>query len=92
LPLHYRFLYVHTEDPGNEVPITGNLVPGTTATTGMVVGARALPWDTLGTGIQNTFQDIIIQRSGTASAPDSLPAPPAVPPGTPWGAGLRRTF
>ena len=85
LPLHYRFLYAHPDDPGNEIPVTGNLVPGTTATTGMVVGARVLPWDTFGTIVQNTFQDVIIQRSGTASAPDSLPTPPAVPPGTPWG-------
>jgi hypothetical protein len=31
------------------------------------------------------FQDVIILRSGAASPPDSLPTPPAVPPGTPWG-------
>lgn len=84
-PLYYRFLYIHPDDPTTEIPVTGNLVPGTTPSTGMVVGARILSWDTYGTGLQNTFQDIIIQRSGTASTPDGLPTPPVVPPGTPWG-------
>lgn len=84
-PLHYRFLCVHPDDPATEVPVVGNLVPGTTPSGGIIVGARVLNWDLLGTGLMPTFQDVIILRSGAASLPDSLPTPPAVPPGTPWG-------
>ncbi len=85
-PLYYRFLYIHPDDPTNEIPVTGNLAPGTNSSTGVVVGARVLPWDTFGIGVGPTFQDVIIQRTGAPSPPDSLPTPPAVPPGTPWGA------
>jgi hypothetical protein len=76
--MHYRFLYV---DPvgGSELPITGNLVSE------VVVGARVVPWDQFGTGVQLTYQDIVIRGSGAASLPDGIPPGPAVPPGTPWG-------
>ena len=84
-PLHYRFLYVHPDDPVTEVPVVGSLVPGTTPSQGLVVGARVIPWDLMGTGPVPAFQDVILLRSGAASPPDSLPTPPAVPPGTPWG-------
>ncbi len=75
-PMHYRFLYVDP-DTSSEIPITGGYVCE------VVVGARLVPWDQFGTGIQSTYQTILIRGSG-ASSP-YLPPAPAVPPGTPWG-------
>lgn len=76
--MHYRFLYV---DPATSIerPVTGALVAE------VVVGARVVPWDQFGSGVTLSYQDIIIRGSGIASAPDALPAAPAVPPGAPWG-------
>jgi hypothetical protein len=76
--MHYHFLYV---DPvgGAERPVSGSLVCEA------VIGARLVPWDQFGTGVQLTYQDIVIRGSGSASTPDGVPTPPAVPAGTPWG-------
>lgn len=71
--MHYRFLFVDP-DTSAETPITGSMVAE------VVVGARVVPWDQFGTGIQLTYQDIIIRGSGTASAPDSDPTPPGPAP------------
>ena len=76
--MFYRFLYI---DPVSsaEQAVTGNKVAEA------VVGARIVNWDQFGTGIQPTYQDIIIKNTASPNAPDSMPTPPAVPPGTPWG-------
>jgi len=79
-PMYYRFLYVDPKAPGVEVPITGNLVGG--ATQEVVVGARVVPWDQFGTGLTDTYQDIVVRGSGTASAPD---VPPPFPGPAPHG-------
>lgn len=72
--MHYRFLYVDSADPATEVPITGSRV------TEAVIGARKVPWDQFGAGIADTYQDIIIRGSGTASPPDGLPPFPGPAP------------
>ncbi len=77
-PMHYRFLYIDP-DTAIETPVTGNLVGE------VVLGARIVPWDQFGVGVQPTYQDIIIKGTGAVSPADSNPTPPVVPPGTPWG-------
>lgn len=77
--MYYRFLFIDPDNPGTRIPIAKSYV------TQVVVGARVVPWDLFGTGISDTYQDIIIQGSGTPSVPDSLPTPPTVPPGTSYG-------
>jgi hypothetical protein len=49
----------------------------------VVTGSRLIQWDIFGTGLQWTFQEIEV---GPTGATPGLPTPPAVPPGTPWGA------
>lgn len=77
--MHYRFLFI---DPvgGMERPITGGGL-----VCEAVVGARVVPWDQFGTGVQLTYQDIVIRGTGSPSPADSDPIAPVVPPGTPWG-------
>jgi len=76
-PARYRFLYENLAAPGMLIPITGPLVYPA------LVGSRLILWDTFGTGLAWTFQSIYVQGSG--ATPDTTP-PPALPPGTPWGA------
>lgn len=75
-PARYRFLYEDLAAPGLQ-PILGALVYP------VLVGARLIQWDINGTGLSWTFQSIYVQGAG---ATPGLPTPPAVPPGTPWGA------
>jgi hypothetical protein len=75
-PARYRFLYEDLATPGLQ-PIAGALL------TPVLVGARLIQWDTFGTGLSWTFQSIYVQGAG---ATPGLPTPPAVSPGTPWGA------
>jgi len=78
--MHYRFLYIDPTAPTVEVPITGDLIG--TATQEVVVGARVVPWDQFNTGLTDTYQDIVIRGSGTASTPD---VPPPFPGPAPHG-------
>jgi hypothetical protein len=71
----YRFLYENLDAPGL-LPITGGWVYP------VLVGARLILWDTFGTGLTWTFQDIYIQGSGATVDPTPTPV---LPPGTPWG-------
>ena len=71
----YRFMYENLDAPGL-APITGALVYP------VLVGARLILWDTFGTGLTWTFQDIYIQGSGATVDPTPTPV---LPPGTPWG-------
>jgi len=76
-PMRYRFVYEDLDnDPGNEIPVTGNLVAP------IKVGSRLIQWDLDGSGPDWVFQSIILKKSG--ATPDPTPTP-SVPPGTPWG-------
>ncbi|HVN54393.1 MAG TPA: hypothetical protein VMT46_08690 [Anaerolineaceae bacterium] len=71
--MRYRFLY---ERGGSRTPLVGSLLCP------VIVGSRTIFWDVNGTGLEETFQTVMIAGSG--ATPDPTP-PPVVPPGTPWG-------
>lgn len=73
-PMRYRFLY---ERGGSQIPLVGSLLCS------VIVGSRTIFWDINGTGLEETFQTVIIAGSG--ATPDPTPTP-LLPPGTPWGA------
>jgi hypothetical protein len=72
--MRYRFLY---ERGGSRTALTGSLLCP------VIVGSRTIFWDVNGTGLEETFQTIMIAGSG--ATPDPTPTP-VLPPGTPWGA------
>lgn len=72
--MRYRFLY---ERGGTRTPLVGSLLCP------VIVGSRTIYWDVNGTGLEETFQTVVIAGSG--ATPDPTPTP-ALPPGTPWGA------
>ena len=72
--MRYRFLY---ERGGTRTPLVGSLLCP------VIVGSRTIFWDINGTGLEATFQTIVIAGSG--ATPDPTPTP-VLPPGTPWGA------
>ncbi|RNF84238.1 hypothetical protein [Montanilutibacter psychrotolerans] len=76
-PARYRFRYEDLAAPGTLEPITGALVHPVN------VGSRLILWDIFGTGPVYTFQTIRLQGAGATVDPTP---PPALPPGTPWGA------
>ena len=71
--MRYRFLY---ERNGTRTPLVGSLLCP------VIVGSRTIFWDVNGTGLEETFQTVMIAGSGATI--DPTPAP-ALPPGTPWG-------
>jgi len=73
-PMRYRFLY---ERSGSRTSLIGNLLCP------VIVGSRTIYWDINGTGLEETFQTVMIAGSGATLDPTPLPA---LPPGTPWGA------
>jgi hypothetical protein len=77
-PMRYRFLYEHPNNPGIEVPITGDALVWP-----VVVGSRLIWWDLYGSGPTWTPQSIWVAGSGATPGPIPIPL---VPPGTPWGA------
>ncbi len=72
--MRYRFLY---ERGGSRTALTGSLLCS------VIVGSRTIFWDVNGTGLEETFQTVMIAGSG--ATPDPTPTP-VLPPGTPWGA------
>lgn len=72
--MQYRFLY---ERGGSQTPLVGSLLCP------VIVGSRTIFWDVNGTGLEETFQTVVIAGSG--ATPDPTPTP-ILPPGTPWGA------
>lgn len=76
-PMRYRFLYVHPDNPGVEVPITGNLV-----TEIPNLATRYIPWDF---GLGPVWYPQTIKLQGAGATPDPTPHP-IVPPGNTWGA------
>ncbi|MFA7061344.1 MAG: hypothetical protein WC156_11065, partial [Pedobacter sp.] len=72
--MRYRFLY---ERGGSQTALTGSLLCP------VIVGSRTIFWDINGTGLEETFQTVVIAGSG--ATPDPTPTP-VLPPGTPWGA------
>lgn len=72
--MRYRFLY---ERGGSRTALVGNLLCS------VIVGSRTIFWDVNGTGLEETFQTVVI--SGSGATPDPTPTP-ILPPGTPWGA------
>jgi len=72
--MRYRFLY---ERGGSRTALVGSLLCQ------VIVGSRTIFWDVNGTGLEETFQSVVIAGSG--ATPDPTPAP-ILPPGTPWGA------
>jgi hypothetical protein len=72
--MRYRFLY---ERSGTRTPLVGSLLCP------VIVGSRTIFWDVNGTGLEETFQTVVIAGSG--ATPDPTPTP-VLPPGTPWGA------
>jgi hypothetical protein len=73
VPMRYRFLF---ERSGSRTPLVGSqLCP-------VIVGSRTIYWDVNGTGLEETFQTVMIAGSGATIDPTP---PPALPPGTPWG-------
>jgi hypothetical protein len=73
-PMRYRFLY---ERGGSRTALVGSLLCP------VIVGSRTIFWDINGTGLEETFQTIVIAGSG--ATPDPTPTP-ILPPGTAWGA------
>ena len=73
VPMRYRFLY---ERNGTRTPLIGNLLCD------VIVGSRTIYWDVNGTGLEETFQTVVIAGSGATLDPTPTPA---LPPGTPWG-------
>jgi hypothetical protein len=70
-PLRYRFLYVHPDDPGTEVPMTGGAIFP------VKVGVKQIMWDIDGDGTpESTFQDIVV--APPAWSPPSTSPPPHV--------------
>jgi hypothetical protein len=74
VPMRYRFLFERT---GSRTPLIGDLICP------IHVGSRTIFWDVNGTGLEETFQTVMIAGSGATL--DPTPTPP-LPPGTPWGA------
>lgn len=72
--MRYRFLY---ERGGSRTALVGSLLCP------VIVGSRTIFWDINGTGLEETFQTIVIDGAG--ATPDPTPTP-VLPPGTPWGA------
>ncbi len=72
--MRYRFLY---ERGGSRTALVGSLLCP------VIVGSRTIFWDVNGTGLEETFQTVVIAGSG--ATPDPTPTP-ILPPGTPWGA------
>lgn len=72
--MRYRFLY---ERGGSRTPLVGSLLCS------VLVGSRTIFWDVNGTGLEETFQSVVVAGSG--ATPDPTPTP-ILPPGTPWGA------
>ena len=72
--MRYRFLY---ERGGSRTALVGSLLCP------VIVGSRTIFWDVNGTGLEETFQTLVIAGSG--ATPDPTPTP-ILPPGTPWGA------
>jgi len=72
--MRYRFLY---ERGGSRTALVGSLLCP------VIVGSRTIFWDINGTGLEETFQTVVIAGSG--ATPDPTPTP-VLPPGTPWGA------
>ncbi|MGD1877040.1 MAG: hypothetical protein ACFB13_06015 [Kiloniellaceae bacterium] len=73
VPMRYRFLY---ERSGSQTALVGDLLCP------VIVGSRTIYWDVNGTGLEETFQTVMIAGSGATVDPTP---PPALPPGTPWG-------
>lgn len=73
VPMQYRFLY---DQGGTPTPMVGSLLCP------VIVGSRTIYWDVNGTGLEETFQTVMV--AGAGGTLDPTP-PPAVPPGTPWG-------
>lgn len=74
VPMRYRFLW---ERGATRVPLVGALLCP------VIVGSRTIFWDVNGTGLEETFQTVMIAGAGATA--DPTPAP-VLPPGTPWGA------
>ncbi|MEQ8354771.1 MAG: hypothetical protein RH942_04475 [Kiloniellaceae bacterium] len=73
VPMRYRFLF---ERGGTRTPLIGSLLCS------VIVGSRTIYWDVNGTGLEETFQTVMIAGSGATLDPTPTPA---LPPGTPWG-------
>jgi hypothetical protein len=73
VPMQYRFLY---DQGGTPAPMVGALLCP------VIVGSRTIYWDTNGTGLEETFQTVMVAGSGATVDPTP---PPMVAPGTPWG-------
>ena len=74
VPMRYRFLY---ERGGSRTALVGNLLCP------VIVGSRTIFWDINGTGLEETFQTVMVAGSGATLDPTPTPV---LPPGTPWGA------
>lgn len=74
VPMRYRFLY---ERSGTRTPLIGALLCP------VIVGSRTIFWDVNGTGLEETFQTVMIAGSGATIDPTPTPL---LPPNTPWGA------
>jgi hypothetical protein len=72
--MRYRFVF---ERDGTKTPLVGSQLCN------VIVGSRTIFWDINGTGLEETFQTVVIAGSGASIDPTP---PPVLPPGTPWGA------